>query len=108
MDIPTPARAEQLLLAYLHQSTRHPGVQAADTRVSAADLAMHAGLGHDPCLAALYTLVVSGAVKVAVHDGGLLGIRVQVPRPPEVAIFGTGKPQPKRRTSARPASTEAR
>ncbi len=108
MDVPTRTRSAQLLLAYLQRSTGHPGVQTTAERVSLADLAMQAGLGHDPCVAALCTLAVSGAVKVAVHEGGLLEIRVQARRPPEIAMFGTGKRQPKRRTSARPASTEAR
>ena len=88
MDIPTPARAEQLLLAYLHQSTRHPGVQAADTRVSLADLATQAGVGRESCRASLHALVASGSAKVAVHEGGLLEIRVQARCPADVASFG--------------------
>jgi len=93
MGVPPPTRSEQLLLAYLQRSTRHPGVQTADAHVSLADLATQAGVGRESCRAALHALVASGSAKVAVHEGGLLEIRVQARCPADVASFGIGRPR---------------
>ncbi len=81
MAIARPDRAQERLLAYLYHARRHPGVQAARPSSSLDDIAAGAGLGREPCRAALYALAEASAVRVYFHAAAAVEVRIEVDWP---------------------------